>query len=146
MARPTSFSGQDLAWECSQVKRKLLNDTRKGRMSSISKSNVFEMIALRPKIGLKSARMLWGGKHRDYLDSWYSKLEEEFHQILKLSTGKDEMPTSESLIVDNAGLQEKVNHLAHLVATYRQALDILRSENAKFRDLVINRFGRIDDF
>lgn len=146
MARPPSFTGQDLAWECSQVKRKLLNDARKGRMSSLSKSNVFEMIAFRPKIGLKSARMLWGGKHRDYLDAWYNKLDEEIRQILKIDTDKKEIPASETHIQDYGGLQEKVSHLNQLVATYKQAIDSLRLENAKLRELAINRFGRIDDF
>lgn len=146
MARPPSFSGQDLAWECSQVKRKLLNDFRKGRMTSLSKSNIYEMIAFRPKIGLKSARMLWVGKHREYLDAWYGKLEEEIHEILKFDVEKKEIPTSENLVQEYAGLQEKVSHLTQLVATYKNALDSLRVENAKFRELVINRFGRIDDF
>ncbi|NRF94843.1 hypothetical protein HQN89_28540 [Paenibacillus frigoriresistens] len=146
MGRTSSFTNSDLAWECSQVKRKLLNDAKKGRVSRLSKSAVFDLIAARPRIGLKSSRMLWTGTHSEYLEGWFSKLEEEIQFIFE--SPSDENPSltrPEELAKDNALLEAKVTHLTQLVATYREALDKLRLENVKYRELTIQRFGHIDE-
>lgn len=146
MARPSSFGKSDLARECSQVKRKLLNDVRKGRLTSLSKSNVFDMIAQRPRIGLKSSRMLWSGIHRDYLETWFVKLSEEVETILSSPSGEENAITSPvELAKEYSELQAKVVHLTQLVSTYKEALDRLREENIKYRGLVSLRFGDIND-
>jgi len=146
MGRTSSFTRSDLAWECAQVKRKLLNDARKGRINRLSKSSVFDLIAARPRIALKSSRMLWAGIHREYLDSWFAKLEEEINVIV--DTPPDiELPImrTEDLARDNALNQAKIAHLTQLVNTYKEALDELRLENTKYRELITQRFGHIDD-
>ncbi|NQX58582.1 hypothetical protein [Paenibacillus qinlingensis] len=145
MARTSSFSNSDLTWECSQVKRKLLNDAKKGRITRVSKSVVFELIAARPRIGLKSSRMLWAGPQREYLESWFVKLEGELQLIFDSHSDADPSQTrSEELSKNYALLEAKVTHLTDLVATYRDALEKLRIENAKLRELTILRFGHID--
>lgn len=146
MARTSSFSKSDLSWECSQVKRKLLNDAKKGRLTRLSKSTVFDLIALRPRIGLKSSRMLWAGTYREYLERWYSKLEEEFQSVLNNPSEENPSITRpEELAKDYALLEAKVVHLTQLVNTYREALDKLRIENVKYRELISQRFGHIDE-
>lgn len=146
MARTSSYTKSDLAWECSQVKRKLLNDARKGRIRRLSKSAVFDLVAVRPRIGLKSSRMLWSGIHRDYLEAWFAKLEGEIEGILDTTSDKDSSkPSPEELAKDYALLEAKVTHLTQLVATYKDALDTLRLENVKYRELISQRFGHIDD-
>lgn len=146
MARTSSFDKRDLAWECSQVKRKLLNDALKGRLISLSKSNVFEMIAQRPRIGLKSARMLWAGPHRDYLDEWFAKVNAEVNSILYSNSGEDTaMISPEELAKEHQELLAKVAYLTHLVNKYKKAMDLLREENTKYRIIVSQRFGKIDD-
>lgn len=128
------------------MKRKLLNDAKKGRITHISKSVVFELIAARPRIGLKSSRMLWAGPKREYLDSWFVKLEGEIQLIFDSPSDIDpSVSRSEELSKVNALLEAKVTHLTDLVATYREALEKLRVENIKLRELTILRFGHIDE-
>ncbi|WP_289142753.1 hypothetical protein [uncultured Brevibacillus sp.] len=146
MARSSTFDKRDLAWECSQVKRKILNDALKGRLISLSKSNVFEMIAQRPRIGLKSALMLWAGPHRDYLDEWFAKVNDEVNTILQSNSCENiTMDNPEELAKQHQELLARVAHLTQLVTTYKKAIDLLREENTRYRLIVSQRFGKIDD-
>lgn len=146
MVRTPSFTRSDLAWECSQIKRKLLNDARKGRINRLSKSSVFDLIAARPRIDLKSSRMLWAGSHREYLDSWFAKLEEDINDIVNTpSDSEPSLTRTEDLARDNTVYQAKIAHLTQLVNTYKEAMDELRLENTKYRELITQRFGHIDD-
>ncbi|GKS09877.1 hypothetical protein YDYSY3_08770 [Paenibacillus chitinolyticus] len=146
MGRTSSFTRSDLAWECAQVKRKLLNDARKGRINRLSKSAVFDLIAARPRIDLKSPRMLWASNHREYLDSWFAKLEEEIKVIVDTPSDSElSITRTEDLARDNTLYQAKIAHLTQLVNTYKEAMDQLRVENTKYRELISQRFGHIDD-
>ncbi|MEC0090880.1 hypothetical protein [Paenibacillus macquariensis] len=128
------------------MKRKLLNDAKKGRISRLSKSTVFDLLAARPRIGLKSSRMLWAGSHRDYLEGWFAKLEDEIQIIFDTFSAENQFLTRpEELVKDNSLLEAKVAHLTQLVVTYREAIDKLRLENVKYRELTIQRFGHIDE-
>ncbi|MEK5259982.1 hypothetical protein MHH57_12650 [Paenibacillus sp. FSL H7-0442] len=147
MARPVSFSSSDLAWECAQVKRKLLNDVKKGRLSRLSKSDVYDMIAKRPRIRLKSSRMLWTGSYKEYLEKWFTKLNEEIQLILdSASKGEPTITSPEIVAQEHRELQAKVTHLTQLISTYKDALDELRIENGQYRELISQRFGDIDLF
>ncbi|AIW40112.1 hypothetical protein ACYCS5_27805 [Paenibacillus sp. SEL3] len=147
MARPVSFSSSDLAWECAQVKRKLLNDVKKGRLSRLSKSDVYDMIAKRPRIRLKSSRMLWTGSYKEYLEKWFTKLNEEIQLILdSASEGEPTITSPEIVAQEHRELQAKVTHLTQLISTYKDALDELRIENGQYRELISQRFGDIDLF
>jgi hypothetical protein len=147
LARPVSFSSSDLAWECAQVKRKLLNDVKKGRLSRLSKSDVYDMIAKRPRIRLKSSRMLWTGSYKEYLGKWFTKLNEEIQLILdSASEGEPTITSPEIVAQEHRELQAKVTHLTQLISTYKDALDELRIENGQYRELISQRFGDIDLF
>jgi hypothetical protein len=147
LARPVSFSSSDLAWECAQVKRKLLNDVKKGRLSRLSKSDVYDMIAKRPRIRLKSSRMLWTGSYKEYLEKWFTKLNEEIQLILdSASEGEPTITSPEIVAQEHRELQAKVTHLTQLISTYKDALDELRIENGQYRELISQRFGDIDLF
>jgi hypothetical protein len=147
LARPVSFSSSDLAWECAQVKRKLLNDVKKGRLSRLSKSDVYDMIAKRPRIRLKSSRMLWTGSYKEYLEKWFTKLNEEIQLILdSASKGEPTITSPEIVAQEHRELQAKVTHLTQLISTYKDALDELRIENGQYRELISQRFGDIDLF
>lgn len=90
--------------------------------------------------------MLWTGNHREYLDGWFAKLEEDFQNILNTKLGEDSLMTQpEELAKKNQQLEAKITHLTQLVYTYKEALDKLRIENAKYRELTSQRFGHIDE-
>lgn len=135
-------------------KRKLLNDVKKGRLSRLSKSDVYDMIAKRPRIRLKSSRirlkssrMLWTGSYKEYLEKWFTKLNEEIQLILdSASEGEPTITSPEIVAQEHRELQAKVTHLTQLISTYKDALDELRIENGQYRELISQRFGDIDLF
>ncbi|NMP24713.1 hypothetical protein [Sulfobacillus harzensis] len=143
MPRTPSFRRADLTWECAQLKRKILNDVRRGRLATLTKTTVFTWVAQRPRIGLKSARVLWSGPHRDYLEDWYRSLDQDVNAILagQKQTGDPESSTRE----DSQQMARKVAHLNQLVHEYKAAVDQLRRENTQLRMVIAQRFGAIDE-
>jgi hypothetical protein len=144
MGRKRSFTMSELKYEAGQVKRHIINEYKKGRLSKIVKKDAFLLIANRPKINLKSDRTLWEGEVWTYLDEWYSKLEKEVEEI-KISL--DQQGNSDETSVnhkDLADLVERNRKQRDLISEYRKALHVLREENEKLRILLIDIHGYID--
>jgi hypothetical protein len=120
-----------------------LNDVRKGRLTILSKTAVFTWVAQRPRIGLKSARILWAGPHREYLEGWYRSLEQDVNTILseRKQIGNLEPATPD----DEHQMVRKIAHLRQLVREYKAAADQLRRENTQLRMVIAQRFGVIDE-
>ena len=145
MPRTPSFRRADLTWECAQLKRKILNDVRKGRLTTLSKTTVFTWVAQRPRIGLKSARVLWSGLHRDYLEVWYHALEQEVNSILADQKQAGDRGPTTPISEDGQQMARKIAHLNQLVREYKTAVDQLRKENTQLRMIITHRFGVIDE-
>ncbi|MCY9661968.1 hypothetical protein P5G65_07085 [Paenibacillus chondroitinus] len=144
MGRKRSFTISELKYEAGQVKRHIINEYKKGRLSKIIKKDVFLLIARRPKINLKSDRTLWEGEVWTYLDDWYSKLENEVEEIKLTINQQGSIDEATDNHKDLADLIEKNRKQRDLISEYRKALHALREENEKLRILVIEKHGFID--
>jgi hypothetical protein len=143
------FSKSDLCYEAAQVKRKILNDARHGRL----------LIAPRPRLGLTSDRALWNGDSRKYLDVWYTNLLGEVDQILHL-TSRETLDTQQScsetddksmtlatgvpLADQLQKLEQEITKQRALIRAQQQMIEMLRIENEELRLTKIVRHGKID--
>jgi hypothetical protein len=149
---PRRFSLPDLHYEAAQVKRKILNDVRHGRLRKLNKQEIFGLIASRPRINLKSDRVLWEGEPRIYLDAWYTKVVDEVAHILgniKATTGGElaegtPARSGISLAEQIQELELKVKEQHALIQSQQRMLDTLRVENEKLRLQLLTRHSKID--
>ena len=89
--------------------------------------------------------MLWGGQHKDYLETWYTKLEEEVRRVCSAFSDEElSIENIETFLLERGELEAKISHLSQLVTVYREALNTLREENTKYRELLLNQHGHID--
>ncbi|WP_160670497.1 hypothetical protein [Clostridium sp. C8-1-8] len=143
MAKKT-YTKSDLSEVASQAKREIINKIKKGTLQSITKSNALDLIAR--KLKLKSARTLWYGDSREYLDEWFSKLNNQIDDILKLNTPQQPSPSPlfQNQDKELSDFEMIIRDKSMLIIEYEKANRILREENEKLRLLVLEKHGKID--
>ncbi|MFJ8115198.1 hypothetical protein EXW28_07710 [Bacillus mycoides] len=123
------------------VKRTLINQFRKGIRSKITKTETFNMIY--PKVNLSSRRALWNSPYIDYLNEWYSKLQNELNQLKEGDTYVlrdslyNKVGTTEDLI---AILTQKERYITLL----EERIKNLSSENEDLRAAYNGKYTTID--
>lgn len=100
MGRRHKFSISELKIEAAQVKRHILNEIRRGRMTTAP--NITVCIAL---LGARSLikgaeSTLWKGERKSYIDGWHSKLTLDANKLLDSvkTNGNTKETTPETLI------------------------------------------------
>lgn len=145
MARPKSFKISDLKYEAGQVKRHFLNEARRGRLDKVNKKEIFLFIAARPKINLRSDRMLWQGEAKEYLDKWFNNLETEIKQVILADEQAAQDSNQEEGIYTSTILQKELDYQKKIVKALKNALDEALSENERLRTKLIEKHGFIDN-
>lgn len=147
-----SYSKRDLTVACSNVKRDLVSKLKKGTIKSITKTLAVNEIAKR--LGLKSARTLWKPEYtyREYLDDWYSNLEE---QIISLDLSPKEKSTISTNAINpqpesspRADAPSDSSSVSELNATINELKSIIRTlriENESLRMAKLHRLSRLDN-
>lgn len=143
MAKKT-YTKTDLSKAASQAKRQIINKFKQGTQIKITKTEAFNIISR--KLKLKSSRTLWLGDTRNYLDEWFSKLEDNIKEYLSDTQNKEQNLSTPSLS-DELDVQElisKLNKKSILIKEYEKSIKTLREENENLRLLVIEKHGKID--
>lgn len=135
-----SYSQATLTYVASQIKRQLINRVKKDPANKFTKTEVFELIAR--KLDLKSARTLWLGNSRLYLDEWYFKLEQQIQELLDETPTKHHSPTIETTDINQ--LQSQLKMKDTLIREYEKVIAVLRQENEYLRLRVIDKHGKIN--
>ncbi|MCY9657178.1 hypothetical protein P5G65_31600 [Paenibacillus chondroitinus] len=138
---PRKYNRSDLTREAAQVKRHVINEFRRGRKTKLVKNEVFELVA--SKLGLKSNRMLWQGEAFDYLNDWFSKLENsisELNQVPHVDSDVDENTSTDEM----KNIKNLLKSKNILIQEYQNALREVRRENEDLRKKLIEKYGNVD--
>ena len=142
MSARDKYSKESLYSVTGTLKRTILNQVRKEQRFTISKQEVFDLLA--PKLGLSSSRSLWKSKHKDYLDNWYQKLEDEIEHLVPEENTKEiskiKIETNEEI---NKIIEESIRK-DKLISQLEMKIKILHTENEKLRLLHNGRYAKID--
>ncbi|MCM3769592.1 hypothetical protein WKH54_02855 [Priestia megaterium] len=135
------YTKDDLYQVARIVKRTLRNQFSKGSRSKITKNEVFDMIY--PKLGLSSRRSLWKSPYIDYLNTWYSQLEEEVKELKKESERFEELYAKQrnKKVEDFArALEQKEKYISLLEERIKE----LSNENEELRIAYMGKYTKID--
>ncbi len=139
------YTQADLSYEAAQVKRQLLGMVRRGELKKLNKQDVFHRIATRPRIGLKSGRILWDEPWVTYLNPWYSTLELAVNDLLtNPNTQMRQTAAGQSGKPNIGNLEQELADLRRMVDVQRRMLDQLRVENEELRLANLSRTNKID--
>lgn len=139
---PRRYTSHKLKYEAAQVKRHLLNEVRRGRLTDLYKKDAYCLLARR--LGLRSSRTLFDGSTKEYLDEWYQRVVADARG-LQQSKGMplDQLREISEFKKRIGALDQEVQRQVQINREYKRALDTVRVENEDLRARLLPKRGPI---
>lgn len=142
MSRKRTFSFSDLTRVCAQVKRHIINEVKKGRLTSHSKTYFLDKVS--EQLGLKSARVLQDTNFpfRDYL---HTKFLEIKGQAIETVDIVDKKVTTHELAEANDILRRELSYQKQINVALKQRVDFITMELQEYYSR-LPKYSKIDSY
>lgn len=141
MANTRKYTKEELYIATNIVKRAIKNQILKGNRSTITKSEVFDLIY--PKLNLKSSRSLWRSTHIEYLNKWYFELEKEVYDLVNKNKNIKQLVLSQTLKTGENAKEIIVEKDKYIIALEARIKELV-IENEALRTAYNGKYTKID--
>lgn len=150
MARKTTYDKRQLSVACSKLKTQILKKIEQSQLSTEQVTKTFVFNELSKKLNLTSSSSFWkpSFKYKEYLEDWYSNLDESLKERASKSQPEVEITTTTNKVCsgsNSSNLSKEVKEKNDIIDSLLAAINTLRIENESLRLARLSRLGYIDN-